>query len=101
MIARACLAWLALLLLAILNGAFRLGRLIPYIGERDGLIASTLSLCVIILGAAWALLPWIRPGTARDAWIVGALWLGLTLAFEFLAGHYVFGESWEELLAAY
>jgi hypothetical protein len=29
------------------------------------------------------------------------LWLGLTLAFEFLVGHYAFGTSWNELLADY
>ena len=28
-------------------------------------------------------------------------WLGLTVAFEFLGGHYLFGDSWERLLAAY
>lgn len=47
------------------------------------------------------LLPWIRPGTLRDAWGVGILWLVLTLAFEFLAGHYLFGDSWAKLLAEY
>jgi hypothetical protein len=29
------------------------------------------------------------------------LWLGLTLAFEFLAGHYLFRQSWDRLLADY
>ena len=39
--------------------------------------------------------------TTRDAWTIGALWLTLTLAFEFLAGHYVFRTSWRQLLADY
>lgn len=101
MITRALLAWLALLLFAILNGALRQAILIPYFGERAGQIVSTLLLSAIILGAAWVLLPWIHPRTGRDAWIVGALWLVLTVAFEFLGGHYLFGDPWEELLAAY
>ena len=33
--------------------------------------------------------------------MIGAMWLGLTLAFEFLVGHYVFHTSWNELLADY
>jgi hypothetical protein len=33
--------------------------------------------------------------------LIGAVWLALTLAFEFLAGHYLFGSSWERLLADY
>ena len=30
-----------------------------------------------------------------------AIWLVLTLGFEFIAGHYAFGHSWERLLADY
>jgi hypothetical protein len=101
MITRALLAWLTLLLCAVLNGALRQAVLIPHIGERAGHIVSTLLLSAIIMGVAWVSLPWIRARTARDAWIVGALWLALTVAFEFLGGHYLFGDSWENLLAAY
>jgi hypothetical protein len=101
MIPRAVLAWLALLLFAILNGALRQALLIPSLGEQAGHVVSTLLLSAIILGAAWVLLPWIHPRTTRDAWIVGALWLVLTVAFEFLGGHYLFGDPWEDLLAAY
>ena len=32
---------------------------------------------------------------------MGVLWLAVTLAFEFLAGHYLFGDPWERLLAEY
>jgi len=101
MLARAGLGWLAILLLAIVNGALRQAVLIPRIGERAGHVVSTLLLCAIILGATWPLLSWIRPAAARDAWGIGALWLGLTVAFEFVAGHYAFGNSWETLLADY
>lgn len=101
MIPRALLAWLALLGFAILNGALRQALLIPRVGERAGHIVSTLLLSAIILVVAWACLPWIRPTGARGAWTVGALWLGLTVAFEFLGGHYLFGDPWERLLAAY
>jgi hypothetical protein len=33
--------------------------------------------------------------------VVGGVWLGLTLAFEFLGGHFAFGKSWSELFADY
>jgi hypothetical protein len=39
--------------------------------------------------------------TAREALSVGALWLTLTLAFEFGVGHYGFGKAWSEPLADY
>jgi hypothetical protein len=39
--------------------------------------------------------------TTRDALSIGAIWGGLTVIFEFGFGHYVNGDSWEELLGAY
>jgi hypothetical protein len=39
--------------------------------------------------------------TTRQALEIGAAWGVLTVAFEFGFGHYVAGESWAELLAAY
>lgn len=35
------------------------------------------------------------------ALFMGTIWLGLTIAFEFVAGHYVFGNPWEKLLVDY
>ena len=101
MVIRTVAAWLAILVLAMLNGALRQALLIRLIGEQAGQVVSTLLLVALIGGAAWVMLPWIRPLTRRDAWLVGVVWLLLTLAFEFLAGHYLFGDSWETLLTAY
>ena len=101
MLIRATLAWLILLALAILNGALRQGILIPRFGEHLGQALSPILLSILVLLLAWLLIPWIRPLARRDAWGVGALWLGLTIAFEFLAGHYLFGDPWHDLLAAY
>jgi hypothetical protein len=100
MTSRAVLGWLAILGLAMLNGAFRQIVLIPRIGDRAA-IASPLLLSALIVVATLVLLPWIGPSTARDAWSVGIVWLGLTLAFEFLAGHYLFGDPWAKLFAEY
>lgn len=98
---RAALAWLVILALAIANGALRERVLLPGLGEQMGRLLSPLLLALLVFVVAWTLLPWIRPLSARDAWSVGILWLALTLAFEFLAGHYLFGDSWEHLLAEY
>ena len=47
------------------------------------------------------LLPWIAPKNNKQAWLIGFFWLTLTLCFEFLAGHYLFGAPREVLLADY
>lgn len=41
------------------------------------------------------------PATVGNAPRAGLLWLGLTLAFEFLAGHYLFHKPWAVLLEDY
>ncbi|MCA8941101.1 MAG: hypothetical protein KDB80_00960 [Planctomycetes bacterium] len=101
MLARAIAVWLALMLVAILNGFLREALLIPWLGERAAHVASTLILCSLILFVAWLSIRWIRPRSHGEAWTVGLTWLLLTLAFEFLAGHYVFGYPWQRLLADY
>jgi hypothetical protein len=49
----------------------------------------------------WLTIGWIHPTRASEALGIGALWLALTLAFEFLAGHYAFGKDWAVLLEDY
>jgi len=98
---RALLAWLVLLALAVVNGAAREAWLIPRIGGLAGHAVSSLSLSALIFLLSWLTIGWINPATARDAFLIGLVWLTLTLAFEFLAGHYVFRKSWNELLADY
>jgi hypothetical protein len=58
-------------------------------------------LCGLVLLVTWFAIPWIHPTTAWRALGVGSLWTGLTLAFEFLAGHYLFQQSWSMLLEDY
>jgi hypothetical protein len=50
---------------------------------------------------AWLAIHWMAPGTKSRAFVVGVWWLVLTITFEFVAGPYLFGDSWDELLVAY
>ena len=101
MIRRALAVWFVLLVLASANGALREGIIIPAAGETAGRAISTVMLSAMILVLTWLTIGWIRPATSGEAWIVGALWVALTLAFEFLAGHYIFGHPWDRLLEDY
>src|SRR5215475_10370636 len=42
-----------------------------------------------------------RPESAGQALTIGLVWLGMTVAFEFLFGHYVAKRSWRDLLNDY
>ena len=98
---RGVAAWFALLGLAIVNGAVREALLVPRWGERAAHALSTIALSAGILLLTWLAIRWVRPRSPRDAWAIGGLWVALTLAFEFLAGHYLFGHPWSRLLADY
>ena len=101
MLLRAFLIWLILIPIAILNGMVREVLFAPRWGEKIGHWLSTLTLCVAILVVAKLAIDWIHPPNAAAAWMVGAVWLVLTLAFEFLAGHFIFNQPWKKLLADY
>ena len=101
MIGRALAVWFAILLLASVNGAIRSAWLIPRLGETAGRAVSTLMLSGVVFLVTWLTIGWIRPATTFDALKIGVLWLLLMLAFEFLAGHYVFRQPWPALLEDY
>ena len=101
MILRALAVWCLLLLLAVLNGGVRDTWLSPRLGDTIGRALSTVLLSLLILLATWLTIRWIGPRTQGQALAVGALWVLLTLVFEFGFGHYGFGKSWDELLADY
>jgi hypothetical protein len=98
---RAFLVWLGFLVLAFVNGAIREAALLPRLGDGPAHAISSVTLSAAILILSWFTIPWIRPASASNAWRIGALWFTLTLAFEFLAGHYLFGDPWSRLWANY
>ena len=98
---RAMGIWVLLALLAVLNGTFRNSFLTPRLGEHRGHVISTIVLCLVILAVTMLSVRWIRPGSALAASLIGLFWVAMTLSFEFLAGHFLFGNSWETLLADY
>ena len=101
MLRRATLIWFTILIIAIANGALREGVLRPRLGDSSAHVLSTILLAAAVLVVTRMSIGWIRPSGSRDGWLIGVYWVGLTLAFEFLAGHYLFGKPWLELLADY
>jgi hypothetical protein len=101
LLARAAAVWFGIMLIAVANGALRIVFIIPLTGEAMGHIVSSLLLCVFIVAIAALAVRWIGANAAGPLFAAGGLWLAMTVAFEFLAGHYLFGNSWERLLANY
>ena len=98
---RSLVVWCVFVVLAIMNGGFRDAVVTPRLGEFGGHITSTVLLCAAISAVTWFTIDWVRPLTSGDALLIGGQWAVMTVAFEFLAGHYVFGSAWTTLLADY
>jgi len=101
MLLRSIAVWLGLLVVAFFNGAVRELWLVPALGERPAHVVSAVVLSAIVLAVTWVFIRWVHPHTANEALLIGDEWVLLTIAFEFLAGYYLFGNSWDALLRQY
>ena len=101
MLGRAAAIWFAIMVAAILNGAARDMLLVPRLGDPIARAISCVTLAIVVVSVVWFTLSWIGPGSMGDAWAIGALWLCMTLIFEFGVGHYVFRTPWTTLLGDY
>lgn len=94
-------AWITMLVGAVLNGVLREKILAPRIGSV-ALSLSAVTGALIFTLITYLLLKWLHKVYATQALItLGIIWLLLTVVFEFTFGHYVLGKDWSELWAAY
>jgi len=94
------LAWFGMMAIAIVNGTIRDFTYKPYTGALAAHQISTLTL-LLCFAVFFRMLTLRWPITsARQAWIIGSVWLLMTLAFEVGIGRFA-GKSWNDLLHAY
>ncbi len=101
MLIRYMLAWAALAVIAIANGILRevtYGRTLP---ESTAHQLSTLTAIIFSGFFVWWLSRLGPLESGPQAWLVGFIWLVLTVTFEFGFGHFVAGHSWTHLFADY
>jgi hypothetical protein len=95
------LAWIPMVFIAIGNGLFREKFFASRMTELQAHQASTITILILFSIYIWILLALVKPESAKQAMMIGLLWLGLTVIFEFLFGHYVAGHSWQKLFSDY
>lgn len=100
MIGRALLVWLLMMALEIVQGVLRNQFLAPLFGSLRSRQIGVLSGSVLILAVAILTIGWIRPTSERSLLEIGAMWLVLTLSFEFGLGRAT-NRPWDDLLADY
>jgi Ca2+-transporting ATPase len=94
--------WLAFLVLAFGLATMRELLVVQALGEQASHVAGTLALVGVMLGITTGFVQRVQARCSfADLWLVGLLWMTMTLGFECLFFHYVAGKPWEVLLADY
>lgn len=94
--------WLVIVAVAIGNGY--LGNIViaALVGDYGAHVYKTVVVILAVFLMAWIYARRTRGVEwAGEALAVGILWLGLTIVFEFIFGHFVLGSPWERLIADY
>ncbi|ACK67033.1 conserved hypothetical protein [Rippkaea orientalis PCC 8801] len=95
------LAWIPMVLIAIVNGIIRETTYGKYLRELQSHQVSTLTAVVVLGFYMWGLTYFLPSTSSFQALAMGIIWLGLTVIFEFTFGHYVAKQSWQKLLEDY
>lgn len=93
--------WCIMVLCAILNGLLRENILNPWLGNDIALPVSGLILSLLVLLVTWLFIPLFGIQQPRIYWLIGGLWISMTLAFEFLFGRFVVGNSWQDIFQVF
>jgi hypothetical protein len=94
--------WFLFMILAIINAIVRNTVYKPIIGDLRAHQLSTIIFIIIIFIVTYLVFRYSKLElTNQHTYIIGTIWLLLTICFEFLAGHYLFSNSWDKLLADY
>ncbi len=95
-------AWFLFMVLAIINAGIRNEVYKPVVGDLAAHQISSIVFMAVILVVTYVILRFSNLELSDfEAFFMGAIWLFSTIGFEFIAGHYVFGNPWEKLLADY
>ncbi len=94
-------AWIGLVIIAILNGAIREKWYRTYMSELTAHQLSTFVGILLFSVYIWILTGIWRIQSSGQALAIGGVWVALTIAFEFIFGHYVMKHSWSDLFHNY
>ena len=101
MILRYIAFWIPLVIIGIINGIVREAGYGRFVNELLAHQISTITAIILFGGYVWFITGRWRIESAGQAIAIGVIWLALTVAFEFLFGHFVMGHPWSRLLHDY
>lgn len=96
---KAVLVWLVIAAAETGHGILRVRLLNRHLGDRRARQWTVVSGSLLILFIAWCFSTWLNVQSAREAFLVGGIWVLLMLAYDLGLGRWVFHMSWTRLLA--
>lgn len=99
LVGKAVAVWVLIAIAEVVHGILRVRLLNRRVGDRRARQIAVFTGSGLILIIAWALVPWINPGTVGQCYWIGLLWFVLMMAFEIGFGRLVFRASWKRLLS--
>ena len=93
--------WILLATLAIINGTIRTFLILPALGEQAAHVTGTVIYLLLQFAVIYFFIKKNSIIGMKELISIGLFWLFLTIAFEFIFGHYVMNHPWEKLFADY
>jgi hypothetical protein len=97
---RAALVWMLIILAETLHGLLREIFVAPQLGDLRARQLGVLIGCALIFLIAWGTARWMGARSRHVQLKVGAMWILLTVVFEFALGR-AMGLGWDRILADY
>ena len=94
------LLWLPMIAIAFANAAIRQLVFVKYFNELRAHQLSTITLIILCSVYVGFIFPFINVRDNKQAILIGLMWVGLTILFEFSLGRLT-NRSWENLLQDY
>ena len=95
-------SWFLMMILALFNALLRTQLYGPYISELHAHQLSTIIFILMVIGVTYLLVKYGDLNLdSSHALLIGVIWVVSTILFEFIAGHFIFGNSWDHLIADY
>ncbi|WP_319762162.1 hypothetical protein [Maridesulfovibrio sp.] len=93
--------WIPMIPIAIANGVLREKTYGKRMNELRAHQLSSVTAIILFYGYTCLFQKIVPAADGSEALLAGAIWLSLTVCFEFVFGKYLAGHSWKKLLADY
>ena len=98
---RAIEVWLVISVVEVTHGVARVAFLQPVVGDFRARQIAVFSGSLLIIATAFVFRRWLSTTSAGDCFVVGGVWVVLTLGFELALARLALDLPWERVLSDY